>query len=307
MQSASVFEIDTKTFKVLRQLKTGSSWTKMMCFSPDEKKLYAANWSGDDVSEIDVKSGKPLWEWTRPIAASIAVLTLAMASDSTLIIQFLDSGSRPIVKVTLTFLALPVNSSISRLRSALGTGFWMLYFMPGVLIGIGLIAGLNRPLTSVFYQSVGVLILALVVAALVFGTAQHGWVWPVVSATCVWAASIPPLATSLAMCSSSTAWMSSVFAAALSLRVAKVKSVTSKAACSPALSILRASASPMPGSSVRRPPAIAWARSSASPSTARAPFSYARILKGFSPSSSRSAPISRSARAISNLSAMPRL
>ncbi len=58
MQSASVFEIDTKTFKVLRQFKTGSSWTKVIVLSPDEKTLYAANWSGDDVSIIDLASGK---------------------------------------------------------------------------------------------------------------------------------------------------------------------------------------------------------------------------------------------------------
>jgi DNA-binding beta-propeller fold protein YncE len=60
MQSASVYEIDTKTFKVLRTFRTGSSWTKVVEFSPDETKLYAANWSGDDISEIDVKTGKLL-------------------------------------------------------------------------------------------------------------------------------------------------------------------------------------------------------------------------------------------------------
>ena len=45
---------------------------------------------------------------------------------------------------------------------------------------------------------------------------------------------------------------------------------------------------------------------SSSASTARAPFSYARTLNGFSPSSSRSVPISRSARATANLSSIDR-
>jgi len=71
--------------------------------------------------------------------------------------------------VALTFLALPVSSRISRWRSVVGTGLWMLFFTPGVLIGMGLIFGLNRPITSTFYQSAGVLILALVVKYLAIG------------------------------------------------------------------------------------------------------------------------------------------
>jgi len=58
METARVFEIDTATRKVLRSLPTESSWTKVIALSPDEKTLYAANWSGDDVSEIDLASGK---------------------------------------------------------------------------------------------------------------------------------------------------------------------------------------------------------------------------------------------------------
>ncbi len=58
MQSASVYEIDTRTFKVLRNFKTESAWTKVIALSPDGKRLYAANWSGDDISEIDLGSGK---------------------------------------------------------------------------------------------------------------------------------------------------------------------------------------------------------------------------------------------------------
>jgi YVTN family beta-propeller protein len=60
MQSASVYEIDTKTYKVLRKMSTGSSWTKIVAVAPDGKRIYAANWSGDDVSEIDLATGKLL-------------------------------------------------------------------------------------------------------------------------------------------------------------------------------------------------------------------------------------------------------
>ena len=43
---------------MLRELDTESAWTKVVALSPDEKTLYAANWSGDDVSEIDLATGK---------------------------------------------------------------------------------------------------------------------------------------------------------------------------------------------------------------------------------------------------------
>lgn len=58
METARVFEIDTKRRKVLRSFDTESAWTKVVALSPDGKTLYAANWSGDDVSEIDLETGK---------------------------------------------------------------------------------------------------------------------------------------------------------------------------------------------------------------------------------------------------------
>ncbi|MHB9004399.1 MAG: hypothetical protein ACYC6C_10110, partial [Coriobacteriia bacterium] len=57
METAKVFEIDTVTRKVLRELPTESAWTKVVSLSPDGATLFAANWSGDDVSEIDLASG----------------------------------------------------------------------------------------------------------------------------------------------------------------------------------------------------------------------------------------------------------
>lgn len=58
METAKCFEIDVATRKVLREFKTGSSWTKWVQLSPDEKTLYASNWIGDDVSVIDLTSGR---------------------------------------------------------------------------------------------------------------------------------------------------------------------------------------------------------------------------------------------------------
>lgn len=58
METAKVFEIDTASRKVTRSFDTKSAWTKVVELSPDEKTLYAANWSGDDVSEIDLATGK---------------------------------------------------------------------------------------------------------------------------------------------------------------------------------------------------------------------------------------------------------
>ncbi|MDO8964184.1 MAG: PEGA domain-containing protein [Coriobacteriia bacterium] len=57
METAKVFEVDVKSRKVTRSFKTESAWTKVIALSPDGKTLYAANWSGNDVSVIDLVSG----------------------------------------------------------------------------------------------------------------------------------------------------------------------------------------------------------------------------------------------------------
>lgn len=57
METASVFEIDTSTRTVLRQMMTYSSWSKYLALSPDERTLYVANWSGDNVTELDLGTG----------------------------------------------------------------------------------------------------------------------------------------------------------------------------------------------------------------------------------------------------------
>ncbi|MDO8847105.1 MAG: PEGA domain-containing protein [Coriobacteriia bacterium] len=58
METAKCFEIDVKTRQVVREFDSGSTWTKWVELSPDEKTLYASNWSGDDVSIIDLATGK---------------------------------------------------------------------------------------------------------------------------------------------------------------------------------------------------------------------------------------------------------
>jgi len=58
METAKCFEIDVKTRKVIREFESGSAWTKWVQLSPDEKTLYASNWSGDDVSIIDLATGE---------------------------------------------------------------------------------------------------------------------------------------------------------------------------------------------------------------------------------------------------------
>jgi DNA-binding beta-propeller fold protein YncE len=60
METAKVFEVDAKSKMVLRALDTKSAWTKVIELSADGKTLFASNWSGDDISEIDLQSGKLL-------------------------------------------------------------------------------------------------------------------------------------------------------------------------------------------------------------------------------------------------------
>lgn len=58
METAKVFELDVKTKEVLRSFDTQSAWTKELWLSKDNALLYASNWCGDDVSEIDVEQGE---------------------------------------------------------------------------------------------------------------------------------------------------------------------------------------------------------------------------------------------------------
>jgi YVTN family beta-propeller protein len=57
MQTASVFEVETATKRVIRQMSTGGNWTKVLALSPDEATLYAANWVSNDVSVIRLATG----------------------------------------------------------------------------------------------------------------------------------------------------------------------------------------------------------------------------------------------------------
>ncbi len=89
METAECFEIDVKTRKVLRSFKSGSTWTKWVQLSPDEKTLYASNWSGDDVSIIDLTTG----ELVKRIGVSNTPRGMyATADGKTLYVAGFDSG-----------------------------------------------------------------------------------------------------------------------------------------------------------------------------------------------------------------------
>ncbi|HEX2497447.1 MAG TPA: beta-propeller fold lactonase family protein [Actinomycetes bacterium] len=57
METASVYEIDTRSYRIRRQIDGKGSWSKVLALSPDERTLYLANWVSDDISEIDLRSG----------------------------------------------------------------------------------------------------------------------------------------------------------------------------------------------------------------------------------------------------------
>ena len=56
-----------------------------------------------------------------------------------------------------------------RFGSWLGSVLWLPFLLPGVLVGIALIAVFNRPWTSAFYQSAGIVILAFLIRYFGFG------------------------------------------------------------------------------------------------------------------------------------------
>lgn len=54
-------------------------------------------------------------------------------------------------------------------RELLGWAFWFPFLLPGVLLGIALIHAFNRPWTALFYESVGIVVLAFVLRYLALG------------------------------------------------------------------------------------------------------------------------------------------
>ncbi|MBW6469577.1 MAG: YncE family protein [Coriobacteriia bacterium] len=89
METAKCFEIDVASRKVIREFDTESAWTKWVSLSPDEQTLYASNWSGDDVSEIDLPTG----ELVRRIRVSNTPRGMyATADGKSLYVAGFDSG-----------------------------------------------------------------------------------------------------------------------------------------------------------------------------------------------------------------------
>ncbi len=57
METGRIFEIDQQTKKILRIFSANGVWTKALALSADGATLFASNWLGDDISEIDIASG----------------------------------------------------------------------------------------------------------------------------------------------------------------------------------------------------------------------------------------------------------
>lgn len=58
METGKVFEIDAASKKILRTFNTQGTWTKFLALSQDEKTLFASNWVSNNVSEINLETGK---------------------------------------------------------------------------------------------------------------------------------------------------------------------------------------------------------------------------------------------------------
>jgi len=63
MQNSSVYEIDSKSKKVLRKIRTKGSWTKVLAINNTGTRLYASNWVSNDVSEIDLDTWTVRNKW----------------------------------------------------------------------------------------------------------------------------------------------------------------------------------------------------------------------------------------------------
>ena len=55
METGRVFEVDANSKEITNTYDTGSSWTKVLTLK--DNLIYASNWSGNDISIIDINSG----------------------------------------------------------------------------------------------------------------------------------------------------------------------------------------------------------------------------------------------------------
>ncbi len=118
---------------------------------------------------IEASSGT-IWNsfWFSTLAATVAVGAALMLS--------LGSSRRQEAHASNAECGVrSAESSQSRLTSSATLIGWLPFFIPGVLVGIALIKILNRPVLAAFYQSVGIVLLALVIRyfALAWTAARH--------------------------------------------------------------------------------------------------------------------------------------
>ena len=83
METARVYGIDQESREVLRTFETGSDFTKVPALTRDASRLFASNWKGNAVTEIDLRSGTvvrnlptlstPRGLWVTPAADAVYV------------------------------------------------------------------------------------------------------------------------------------------------------------------------------------------------------------------------------------------
>jgi ABC-type Fe3+ transport system permease subunit/DNA-binding beta-propeller fold protein YncE len=73
-----------------------------------------------------------------------------------------------VIALGLAF-ALPRTGKGQRIAGVVGWAAWLSFLLPGVLLGIAIIAAINRPWSALFYQSSGIVILAFILRYLALG------------------------------------------------------------------------------------------------------------------------------------------
>ncbi|NOS69519.1 MAG: 6-bladed beta-propeller [Verrucomicrobia bacterium] len=118
---------------------------------------------------IDASTGT-IWNsfWFAALAATVVIGAALVLSTSFL--QRRDAKGAEKTQRSLSPLWLSAFSASLRLSLV-----WLPFFIPGVLIGIALIKVFNRPVLAAFYQSAGIVLLALVIRyfALAWTAARH--------------------------------------------------------------------------------------------------------------------------------------
>jgi YVTN family beta-propeller protein len=89
METGTVWQLDVASRRVRRSVDVKGTWTKVLALSPDERTLYAANWTSHDISVIDL----PSWRVRKVIPTVHTPRGLYPAPDGrTLYVAGYDNG-----------------------------------------------------------------------------------------------------------------------------------------------------------------------------------------------------------------------